>query len=382
MALSMMDVSSTLSILDDLVAIPSVPGKANQEWLCYVRSRLAAAGCRVAVVPSATGACDGLIASVGPDQPGGLVLSGHVDVVSVDGQSWTSDPFRLRRAHNRLYGRGTTDMKGFVACAIATMEHAAQQRLERPLHVALSADEETTCQSAITLAAFVAEKLPAPRGVLVGEPTCLRPVNRHRASFTYEVEVTGRPAHASMPELGLSATALAARLITWIDDRSAKVFSPDATTHSIGTLGGGAANNIIAGRCRFEWDIRMSPGSDVEEIADAFRREADRLLAPLRKRIPEAAVSLNETARFPGFHTFANTLFAEECISVSAAASHAAMAAATEAGIFEGAGLPVIVMGPGDMEQAHTADEFIETGQLAGCLAQLSRMGRFRNDAG
>jgi len=381
-ACSMMDVSPTLSILDDLVAIPSVPGNANQEWLSYVRSRLAAAGCRISVVPSATGACDGLIASTGPDQPGGLVLSGHVDVVSVDGQRWTSDPFRLRRAGSRVYGRGTTDMKGFVACAIATMEHAARQTLQRPLHIVLSADEETTCQSAITLAAFVAKKLPAPRGVLVGEPTCLRPVNRHRASFTYEVEVTGRPAHASMPELGLSATALAARLMTWIDDRSAKVFNLDATTHSIGTITGGTANNIIAGHCRFEWDIRMSPSEEVGELAKAFRREADRLLTPVRKRIPEAAVGLSETARFPGFHTSADTLFAEECIAVSAAASHSAMAAATEAGVFEGAGLPVIVMGPGDMEQAHTADEFIETGQLAGCLAQLARMGQLRTNSG
>lgn len=378
----MTDISTTLSILDDLVAIPSVPGNANQQWLACVRSRLEAAGCRVSVVPSATGACDGLFASTGPEQPGGLVLSGHMDVVSVDGQRWTSDPFRLRREGNRLFGRGTTDMKGFVACAIATMEQAAQQSLERPLQIVLSADEETTCQSAITLAEFVAEKLPTPRGVLVGEPTCLRPVNRHRASFTCEVEVTGRPAHASMPELGLSATALAARLMTWIDDRSARVFDPDATTHSIGTLAGGTANNIIAGQCRFEWDIRMSPDEDVEELAKAFRSEADRLLTPVRKRIPEAAVSLKETARFPGFHTPADTLFAEECIAVSGADSHAAMAAATEAGIFQDAGLPVIVMGPGDMEQAHTADEFIETGQLAGCLAQLARMGQLRTKSG
>jgi acetylornithine deacetylase len=378
----MIDLSRTLAILDDLVAIKSVPGQANRDWIFYVRSRLEAAGCRVWIVPSATDACDGLVASTGPDAPGGLLLSGHLDVVSVEDQQWTSDPFRLRRDGDRVYGRGTTDMKGFVACAIATLEAAARQAHDRPLHLAISGDEETTCQSAITLAAFVAKELATPRGVLVGEPTCLRPVNRHRASYTYEVEVTGRPAHASMPELGFSATALAARLMTWIDDRSARVFSPDATTHSIGTIAGGTANNIIASQCRFEWDVRMSPGDDVGELAKAFRREADLLLAPVRTRIPEAAVSLNETARFPGFHTSADTLFAEECIAASDAESHAAMAAATEAGIFQCAGFPVIVMGPGDMKQAHTADEFIETGQLAGCLAQLARIGQLRTRSG
>lgn len=371
---AMTDLSQALAILDDLVAIPSVPGEQNQTWLSYVRSRLEAAGCRVSVVPSPSGDCEGLVASIGPDLPGGLVLSGHVDVVSVEGQQWTSDPFRLRHAGNRVVGRGSVDMKGFVACAIATIEHAASQTLARPLHVALSADEETACQSAVSLAAFVADRLPAPRGVLVGEPTCLHPVNRHRSSLTYEVEITGRSAHASMPELGFSATALAAHLMAWIDSRSARVFSPDVTTHSIGTVSGGTANNIIAGQCRFEWDIRLSPSEDLAKLTDGFRREAGRRLDEVRDRVPEAAVSLKETARFPGFHTEADSLFAQECIAVSDAASHKAMAAATEAGIFQDAGLPVIVMGPGNMEQAHTPDEFIELDQLAGCLAQLQQL--------
>ncbi|MEZ5873078.1 MAG: M20/M25/M40 family metallo-hydrolase [Nitratireductor sp.] len=370
----MVDLSQTLAILDDLVAIASVPGQANREWLSYVRSRLEAAGCRVAIVPSPSGDCEGLVASTGPGIPGGLVLSGHADVVSAEGQNWTSDPFRLRLDGSRAFGRGTADMKGFVACAITMMEHAASRGLERPLHLALSGDEETTCQSAVSLAGFVAQNLPVPRGVLIGEPTCLQPVNRHRASFTWEVEVKGRSAHASMPELGLSATALAAHLIAWIDNRSARIFSPDATTHSIGTIMGGTANNIIAEHCRFEWDIRLSPHEDIEELTDDFRSEAERLLAPQRDRVPEAAVHLSENAVFPGFHTDANNVFAQECIAASIAASLLPMAAATEAGIYHEAGLPVIVMGPGNMEQAHTPDEYIELDQLAACLHQLSRL--------
>ena len=301
-------------------------------------------------------------------------MSGHVDVVSTEGQSWTGDPFRLRRDGNRLFGRGVTDMKGFVACAIAAMENAARHPGARPLHLALSADEESTCQSARSLASFVADKLPAPRGVLVGEPTLLCPVNCHKGSYTYEVCITGRAVHASRPETGVSATTLAARLMTWIDDRSAAAYAPSATTHSIGTIEGGTASNIIAGHCRFEWDIRLAPGDDLTAIERDFQTEADRLLEKERQRAPEADVKLRRTASFPGFRTPPETPFAQECLAVSHAADHLEFAGGTEAGIYADAGLPVIVMGPGDIAQAHITDEYIDIKQLEACTAQLLRL--------
>ena len=353
------------------MAIRTIPVENNASWLQYISSRLTQAGCHCTIVPSADGRSDGLFARIGPQTRGGIVLSGHVDVVSTEGQDWTSDPFRLRRDGSRLVGRGAVDMKGFVACAIATMEAAATTDLERPLYLALSADEESTCQSAVTLAAHVATQVPTPRGVLVGEPSMLRAVTAHKGSFTYEVDVTGRSAHASMPELGASATALAARLICWIDDQSAPTFATDATTHSVGTVRGGSANNIIAEHCRFEWDVRLAPQDDLTAIIRGFEQKAEDLTAPLRDRVPEVRVALAQMARFPGFMTAGDAPFARECLGVSGTKADEKFAAGTEAGLFEEVGLPVIVMGPGNMAQAHTPDEFIEIAQLAGCMEQL-----------
>ena len=367
----MPDLPTLLHSLDDLVALPTVPGENNREWLDYVSARLTQAGCSVAEVPSPTGDCSGLIASIGPDLPGGILLSGHVDVVSTEGQAWTSDPFRLRQSGDRVFGRGVTDMKGFVACALAVMEEAARRPLPRPIHLVLSADEETTCRSAQSLAAYVAEKLPPPRGIIIGEPTLLRPTNRHKGSYTYEVTVTGRAAHASRPELGVSATALAARLITWIEDQSAAAYSPELTTHSVGIVDGGSANNIIAGHCRFEWDIRLAPGDQLDQIEQTFQAEAERLLSPVRENAPEADISLRQTASFPGFLTPPDHPFTQECLHNSDAMEPGEFPAGTEAGIYAATGIPVIVMGPGDIAQAHIADEFLDVSQLENCAAQL-----------
>lgn len=369
----MPDTPTVLAILDDLVAIPSVPGERNEDWLRYVSKRLSEGGCDVRLVPSPGGDCSGLIASIGPNVPGGLVLSGHVDVVSAEGQGWTGDPFRLRQKQGRVYGRGVADMKGFVACAIATIEEATHRPLVKPVHIALSADEETKCQSALSLADFVSKQLPTPRGVLVGEPTLLCPVNRHRGSYTYKVDVIGRAAHASLPNHGVSATALAARLMTWIEDHSADGYPNGGTTHSIGVIEGGSASNIIAGQCWFEWDIRLAPGDRIDQIEKAFLAEVARLLAGVKERAPEVGVSLRQTACFPGFRTPPDHPFAQECLACSEAVDHEEFAAGTEAGIYAAANLPVMVMGPGDIAQAHITDEFLDIEQLERCLAQLQR---------
>lgn len=364
----------TLAILADLVAIPSIPGAENETWLGYVQNLMTPLGARISMVPSPSGTCTGLIASIGPNVPGGLVLSGHMDVVDVVGQPWVRAPFRLSDEGARLYGRGTTDMKGFNACALAMMECAARLPLRRPLHLVLSADEETSCRSAVSLAAHIAQALPPVRGVLVGEPSGLRPVNRHKGSYTYLVEVMGRSAHASQPELGVSATALAARLMVWLEDRSARSAGPGATTHSVGTVSGGTANNIIAEQCRFEWDIRLAPLDDLAALMDGFQAEAARLLAPVQARAPEAGVRLTQTAVFPGFQTLRDSPLAQECLAASGQSACDVMLAGTEAGIFQQVGLPVMIMGPGALTQAHIPDEYIARSELEGCLTQLSRM--------
>ncbi|MFK7940723.1 MAG: acetylornithine deacetylase [Roseovarius sp.] len=366
------DLSTVVSILQDLVAIPSTPGQHNTTWLRYVTTRLRAAGCDVTQVPAPDQSCSGVLARIGPDVAGGLVLSGHCDVVSVDGQTWSGDPFALRQHGTRLIGRGTADMKGFVACAIAVIEAAAQTDIQtdlrRPITLALSADEETSCQSAYSLATQIADVGPAPSGVVVGEPTLLQAINRHNGSYTYRVDVTGRPAHASTPELGANAVALAARLIAWLDDQSAVTSTKGATTHSVGVIHGGNASNIIPEHCSFEWDLRLAHSDDLDTITGLFMAQAERL------RMPNITVKLTQTAAFPGFLTDPNTPFAQRCLSVSSASEFSQMSAGTEAGIFQDAGMPVIVMGPGDMAQAHTADEYIDRDQLVRCVTQLRQL--------
>jgi acetylornithine deacetylase len=370
----MAELADILPILEDLVAIPSLPGECNEAWLTYVSSRLSAAGVRVMRVPSPDQTCTGLLASVGPDVAGGLVLSGHFDVVSVNGQDWTGDPFRLRQDGTRLIGRGAVDMKGFLACAIAVLEEAARQKLSRPVYLVISADEETACQSARTLADKIAKTQPPPRGVLVGEPTLLRAVNGHKGSYTYQVDVTGRTAHASTPEMGANAVTLAARLVAWLDDRSASSSAAGGSVHSVGRIDGGNASNIIAQHCRFEWDLRLAPSDDLHAVTRSFTEEADRLCAPLRANAPEVAVTLAQVASFPGFQMAPDAPFACECLGISQSRDYAELTAGTEAGLFQAAGFPVMVMGPGDMAQAHTADEFVHCDQLQGCLSQLRQM--------
>ena len=366
----MRDLSAPLAVLEDLIAIPSVPGTCNQEWLDYVTARMEEIGARVTVIPAPDGQCSGMIASIGPDVPGGIVLSGHADVVSATDQDWTTDPFALRRTEDRVYGRGTTDMKGFLACAIASLEEAAKNKMDRPVHLAISADEETNCQSAISLAQFLADEVPPPRGVIVGEPTGLAPANHHKGSYTYEVEITGQSAHASTPEKGVSAIAIAAHLISWIDHRSAKSFSPEATTFSVGRIEGGTASNIIAARCWFEWDIRLGPGQKLETITRDFQREATRLCAAFEN----AKVELQQTGAFPGFLTPTESDFAQECLNASIASAFCGFTGGTEAGIYQAAGLPAIVMGPGHIAQAHIADEFLALDQIEGCMNQLGKL--------
>lgn len=204
----------TIATLEALVAIPTVPGQSNAEMVEFITAAVSLLDARVRRVPSPLGDAEGLVLSTGPDVPGGLILSGHMDVVPVEGQDWASDPFRLRRAGDRLIGRGTCDMKGFVACALTQLSLVDPATAEVPLHVVLSADEESTCRSIDTLIAEIARHLPPVRGVIVGEPTALRPVNRHKASATHHVTVRGRAAHASIPHEGIDAVALAVRLMS------------------------------------------------------------------------------------------------------------------------------------------------------------------------
>lgn len=374
--------NDTLRHLERLIGFATVAGAENAAVNSYVAEVLSAAGARVAHVPARPGGLDGLVASIGPDVPGGIGLSGHSDVVPVEGQAWSGDPFAMRRENGRIIGRGACDMKGFDACAIALTCAAAKRELSRPVHLFLSGDEETHLLSAPALIDHARAHLPPLRGVVVGEPTGCIPVDRHEASATLDVTCRGRPMHASIAHRAVSATALAARLITWLEEETARnaaaategAFDPNYATHTVGMIGGGNAFNIVAETCKFTWDVRLMPGQALAEVQGRLEAYAQDLLKPARQIAPEADIVVTLREWFPGLSGLADGPFREEIAAVSGQTDFAVVPYGTEAGMFHEAGFDAVVWGPGDIAQAHTADEFIEEAQIARYLERAEAL--------
>lgn len=362
--------------------MPTVAGASNVQAVSYVRHQLQAVGARVSVVKSPMDVGEVIVASIGPDVPGGLIFSGHLDVVSVEGQNWISDPFKMRKCDDKLFGRGTTDMKGFVACAISTMQSMAHLPLRRPIHLFLSADEETTCQSVNSLIAHAKTELPPARGVVVGEPTLMCPATQHKGSATYLVEITGRSIHASIPDQGVSATAVAGRLIAWLDQQmeanavaaTGDLYAPNYTTHTIGTLSGGDVSNTVADYCQFQWDIRLMPGSTIDDILYKFKKQFAHLTYCGRNIAKEIDIRLTREAYFPALLPGPSDGMLAELLTATGASKALSASFGTEAGIFQQAGYDAIICGPGNAEQAHLENEFIEVAQLKACLRVLDKL--------
>lgn len=372
------DVERAVAALERLVAFDTVSSRSNAPLIESMRADLEAVGFTTTVLPDAATGKAGLLATVGPLAPGGTVLSGHSDVVPVDGQIWTGDPFLLRRDGRRLHGRGTADMKGFLACALALAPAMAAAPLRRPIHLCVSYDEEITCEGVRPLIAHLLAELSPVGAVIVGEPTGGRVVTQHKGAYGWVVTVRGVPCHSSMPHLGVSATALAARLITWLDDRHRDrlagalpgVFEPNATTGHTGRVSGGEAVNIIAAECTFDIELRNIPGDDPYALLAEFRQEADRLLAAAA--VPGASIEIVTDYAVPAFG--AQGAATELCLRLTGQADTIAATYSTEAGHFQDAGMSTVLCGPGAIDQAHTADEYIEVGELAACCAFLGRL--------
>jgi acetylornithine deacetylase len=305
---------------------------------------------------------------------GGVVLSGHMDVVPADGQKWTVDPFRLTERDGRYFGRGTTDMKGFLAVSLAAAERAAQVNLQRPLHLALSYDEEIGCLGAWDLVAAAKASLPPPLAVIVGEPTSMKIVEAHKGIVTLTTRVIGHSVHSSQMHKGVSATMVAAQLITWLEqrmhelaqDKSPSVFEPPFTTIHCGVVHGGIAANVVAPSCDFVTDIRTIEGIDPTTIELEYRHHVETRVVPRLKAIHEAAnVIIDRRSHTPALEkhpTNRASQLASELLGNDG--SFHAVAYGSEAGIFQRAGFPTILCGPGNIEQAHKPDEFIEQSEL------------------
>ncbi len=376
---------SARDILVRLVAFPTVSRDSNLPLIDWVEGYLAEHGITATRVPSPCGTKAHLFAQVGPDVPGGVVLSGHTDVVPVDGQDWSTDPWQVTERDGRLYGRGTCDMKGFDALAIAAMVQAQGMDLARPLQLALSYDEEVGCMAVVDLVAAMVEHLPRAEAVIVGEPTGMQVVTGHKGGTGYRVHVRGYEVHSSILHRGVSAVMEGARLIQWANDRNAESaratpgplaapFDPPWTTLHVGTISGGTAHNITARDCHFALSFRVVPDDDPETWCAAFEAEAARVEAAMQAIRPEAAIHLDRYFAMPGLQPEPGGKAEELARRLTGDNGTHVVSYGTEGGQFQARGYSTVVCGPGDIAQAHQPDEFIEIAQFEAGAAFLDRL--------
>jgi acetylornithine deacetylase len=376
--------TATHRILADLVAFPSVSRTSNLELLAYVEALLDAHGIPHRRGPDPTGTRANLVARIGPAVPGGVVLTGHTDVVPVDGQAWSADPFRLRHEGDRLVGRGTTDMKGFLASVLAHLPAMTATELRRPVLLVLTYDEEIGTVGAPAAVDLLLGTEPRPHAVLVGEPTGMRPVVAHKGVRTFTTTVEGRDGHSSQPQLAANALAALVRIATYIDDLARRVaagpgdpgFDPPYTTFNLATLHAGQAINIVPRRAELTWEYRPVPADDGDGLAaEVARYAAEEVLPRLRATTGAGEIVTRAEAVARGLRAEVDGA-AEALVRRLTGSTEPGGSApyATDGGHFQAAGLSTVVCGPGSIEQAHQPDEWIETAQLAACDAMLAAL--------
>ncbi|KQP51317.1 acetylornithine deacetylase [Methylobacterium sp. Leaf108] len=373
-----------LELLERLVAFDTESSKTNLPLVDMVCDYLAGWGVPTVRVPNAAGDKAAIFATLGPRVDGGVVLSGHTDVVPVTGQAWTGDPFALRVEDGRAIGRGAVDMKGFCALALAAVPDFLAAGLKRPIHILLSYDEETTCLGvADTIARFGAD-LPRPGAVVVGEPTDMEVADAHKSIVTYLTTVHGHEAHSAKPMLGANAVMAAADLVSELNriadamiargDASGR-FDPPATTVHVGTIHGGTARNILPKVCTFHWEFRGLPDLDMAEIPALFEA---RVAAVTRDRLnrygPFGRIETLEEVAVPGLAPEPGSDAERLALRLAGRNHTISVPYATEAGRFQAAGIPTVVCGPGSIDQAHQPDEFITLAALEAGAAFMRRL--------
>lgn len=376
--------STALDLLDCLIGFDTVSSKSNLELIAFVEAYLAELGIPSRRTVSPDGEKANLFATIGPDVAGGIVLSGHTDVVPVEGQPWTSDPFAMTRRGDRLYGRGTADMKSFIAVCLALAPSAIESPLRKPLHFAFSFDEEIGCTGVGHLIEDVTRNLPMPAAVIIGEPSDMKLVNAHKGGYGFRTTVTGSEAHSSQLHRAGHAIYAAADLIEFIrqvaDEKSQAAppdspFEPPYSTLHVGTIYGGTALNIVPRECTFDWEMRPIPGDDAEEVFERFNRHAETVVLPgLRANAPDASIVTEMEASVPPLEPEADSP-AEALVRLLTGANRTHVVSyCTEGGLFQRAGLSTVICGPGSIDQAHKPDEYIEVAQIEACEDFVTRL--------
>lgn len=374
----------TIDLLGELIAFPTVSTDSNLEMIGFLAERLEAAGARVEIQHDPSGQKANLFATLGPEVDGGILLSGHSDVVPVADQPWTTDPFQLVERDGRLYGRGTCDMKGFIAAAVALAPLYGEAVRDRPLHFAFTHDEETGCIGAGHLARALRERGLTPGVAIIGEPTNMRIIEGHKGCYEYSTHFHGLEGHGSAPDLGVNAVEYAVRYVHRLLGLKADLvgmappgsrFEPPWTTVNVGALAGGVAHNVIASRARVDWEMRPVQASDAEYVKSGLDSYCVHTLLPAMRAVwPEARIETEVIGEVDGLIP-AELNEAKRIVAELTGANGADLVPfGTEAGIFQALGMDAVVCGPGSIDQAHKADEYLEIDQLGQCLAMLERL--------
>jgi len=376
--------AETVAVLGDLVAFPTVSDAPNRALIDYAADRLADAGACVEVMHAPEGGKANLFATIGPWRDGGIVLSGHTDVVPADEPEWSTDPFVMRERDGRLYGRGTCDMKGFVAAAIVMAREYARLTLDRPVHFTFTYDEEVGCLGALQLMEDLGARDIRPAAAIVGEPTEMRVVEAHKGCCEYTTRFTGLEGHGSDPDAGVSAVEYAVRFVTRLlalrEELKARApvsspFDPPWTTVQVGRMEGGAARNVIAGHCTVEWEARPVQAADAALVREAIGTYVEDELLPAMRRVhPAAAIETEVIGEIAGLEPVAENEAREIALALTGGSGTDAVAFGTEAGLFQANAISTVVCGPGSIAQAHKPDEFVTTAQLAAALSMLERL--------
>ncbi|MFZ5780271.1 MAG: acetylornithine deacetylase [Pseudomonadota bacterium] len=379
------EIVDSVEMLRRLVAFDTTSRNSNMELIEYVRSYLKDHGIESRLVPSEDGKKANLFATVGPMAPDGVVLSGHTDVVPVDGQPWDTDPWTLTLKDGKYHGRGTCDMKAFYAIGLAMLPEFTKAKLRKPIHFALSYDEEVGCIGAHALAARMAAEVPKPRAIIIGEPTMMTVVHAHKGAQIYVTKFTGFEAHSSMTHLGVSAVHFAGEFIHYLntvqDELDAAAprdseFMPAAATFNVGTIVGGTAGNILARECEVLWGYRELPTEPIEKLGQRAIDWLEKELLPrMKAKHPAASITTQLRSSTPAFSAEGNDEAKALAASWSGSNTVGSVVYATEAGIFRKTlGVPTVVCGPGDIAQAHQPNEFILASQIEACEGFMRRM--------
>ncbi|WP_278923686.1 MULTISPECIES: acetylornithine deacetylase [Pseudophaeobacter] len=377
----------TREILNDLIAFPSVSSESNQALITYAAGLLDDCGAKIDFTTSPCGRKANLFATLGPEVDGGILLSGHSDVVPVTDQDWSSDPFNMEERDGRLYGRGSCDMKGFIAATLAMAPIYATQVNARPIHFAFTYDEEVGCLGAQHLAEDLAARGILPGVAIIGEPTEMRVIEGHKGCYEYSTHFHGLPGHGSAPDLGVNAVEYAVRYVSELLQLKQRLrgmapvgsrFDPPWTTVNVGAMQGGVAYNVIAPKAQVDWEMRPVCARDADFVKTALRRLCEEELLPeMRQIYPEADITVETIGEVAGLEPMAENEARRIMSELTGANGADLVAFGTEAGIFQAMGMDVVVCGPGSINQAHKADEYLSLDQLDQCLSVLQKLGGY-----